>query len=258
MDPLYTGSQIVKHRKNLGLTQKALAEKLHVTDKAVNKWERGINFPDLGSMESLAAALNTTPAQLLGLEEANRDEIVSSISQLSTAQFEAAQKDVKWLGWTSIAAAVLMGISYFLFGNDVRRTQIAFMLLHCGIIILSCIGIYLLVRYGQIKKFDRTDTKILCGAAAPILIHLGIAFFTGRSVHPILGLCLIGAAFCLIQLLFQRIMRAQPAKALPLILSSLFALWHLWRGTLVFDFALPALCCMTVWLLCRITKVKCV
>lgn len=47
MNAEYTGKKIAELRKNKDMTQKELAEKLHVTDKAVSKWERGVNFPDL-------------------------------------------------------------------------------------------------------------------------------------------------------------------------------------------------------------------
>ena len=41
MDAQRMGSFIAQRRKELGLTQAELAEKLHVTDKAVSRWERG-------------------------------------------------------------------------------------------------------------------------------------------------------------------------------------------------------------------------
>lgn len=41
MDPAATGSFIAKLRKEKGYTQKQLAEKLMVTDKAVSRWETG-------------------------------------------------------------------------------------------------------------------------------------------------------------------------------------------------------------------------
>lgn len=47
MDAAYTGERIAELRKKQGLTQKELASKVHVTDKAVSKWERGLNFPDI-------------------------------------------------------------------------------------------------------------------------------------------------------------------------------------------------------------------
>ena len=40
MNAIYTGNKILELRKQKGLSQKTLAEKLNVTDKAVSKWER--------------------------------------------------------------------------------------------------------------------------------------------------------------------------------------------------------------------------
>ena len=47
MDARYTGEQIAAARRAKGLTQKQLADALGVTDKAVSKWERGLNYPDI-------------------------------------------------------------------------------------------------------------------------------------------------------------------------------------------------------------------
>lgn len=52
------GDFIGSERKNLGLTQRDLAARLHVTDKAVSKWERGLSYPDVTLLEPLAAALD--------------------------------------------------------------------------------------------------------------------------------------------------------------------------------------------------------
>ena len=42
-----TGAFIAKRRKELNLTQKELADKLGITDRAVSKWENGRCMPDL-------------------------------------------------------------------------------------------------------------------------------------------------------------------------------------------------------------------
>lgn len=62
------GRFIADRRRALGLTQQALADQLHVTDKAVSKWERGLCYPDLTLLESLADALHITVAQLMACE----------------------------------------------------------------------------------------------------------------------------------------------------------------------------------------------
>ena len=43
MDNAKTGALIAARRKELGLTQKELAEQLHISDRTVSKWERGVS-----------------------------------------------------------------------------------------------------------------------------------------------------------------------------------------------------------------------
>lgn len=60
-----TGALIRDLRKEKKLTQKELAERLHVTDRAVSKWERGLCAPDIALLEPLAQALDTTVLELV-------------------------------------------------------------------------------------------------------------------------------------------------------------------------------------------------
>ena len=48
------GTYIAENRKQLGMTQAQLADRLHVTDKAVSKWETGQSVPDLDKLIKLA------------------------------------------------------------------------------------------------------------------------------------------------------------------------------------------------------------
>ena len=47
MDQIKIGKFIASQRKEHGLTQSQLAERLGITDKAVSKWETGKSLPDL-------------------------------------------------------------------------------------------------------------------------------------------------------------------------------------------------------------------
>ena len=57
MDNMKTGQLIRDLRKEKGMTQKELADKLHITDRAVSKWERGLCAPEISLLEPLAEAL---------------------------------------------------------------------------------------------------------------------------------------------------------------------------------------------------------
>ena len=65
MDAQKTGNLISIKRKNMNMTQGELAKKLHITDKAVSKWERGLSFPDISLLIPLSEILNISLYDLL-------------------------------------------------------------------------------------------------------------------------------------------------------------------------------------------------
>ena len=69
-----TGKLIQALRKEKGLTQMALSEKLGVTDRAVSKWERGKSFPDVSMLKPLAEALDVSVSELLDGERRTPDK----------------------------------------------------------------------------------------------------------------------------------------------------------------------------------------
>ena len=65
LDAKVFGAYIAAIRKEKGLTQSQIAEKIHVTDKAVSKWERGAGLPDINNIEALAEALDVSLTELI-------------------------------------------------------------------------------------------------------------------------------------------------------------------------------------------------
>lgn len=65
LDKQKFGAFLAERRKALGLTQRQLAERLFVSNKAVSKWERGISIPDVSLLIPLAEALGVTVTELL-------------------------------------------------------------------------------------------------------------------------------------------------------------------------------------------------
>ena len=59
------GETIANLRKQKGMTQSELAEKMNVTDKAVSKWERDLSCPDINTISKLADILDVSVEELL-------------------------------------------------------------------------------------------------------------------------------------------------------------------------------------------------
>ena len=62
------GRMIADTRRDLGLTQRELANKVGVTAQAVSKWERGSSCPDIAILDEIADTLGVSVSELLGVE----------------------------------------------------------------------------------------------------------------------------------------------------------------------------------------------
>jgi len=69
-------NRLAKIRKQRGLTQEELADKLGVSGQAVSKWETGNSMPDVALLGTLAHTLNVTVDDLLGIEPKHDVEMV--------------------------------------------------------------------------------------------------------------------------------------------------------------------------------------
>jgi len=65
MDPVRLGTLIRRLRQEAGLTQRELACRLNITDKAVSKWERGMGCPDISILSQLSDIFGVDAIALL-------------------------------------------------------------------------------------------------------------------------------------------------------------------------------------------------
>ncbi|MFV0393045.1 MAG: helix-turn-helix transcriptional regulator [Coprobacillaceae bacterium] len=92
-------SELIKQqRKKLGLTQEKLAKKLHVTNKAVSRWETGKRYPDIGTLTLLIKILNL-----------NYEEVFDPNGYVVNQQ-KKQQKKIKLLLIMSIICCSILGI----------------------------------------------------------------------------------------------------------------------------------------------------
>lgn len=98
MDAKKFGIFVQEQRKALGMSQSELAEQLHVTAKAVSRWERGVGFPDIKLLQPLADALGVTIVELIHGErmqqELSKEEASAMVSH--TVQQIQEQEQLSW------------------------------------------------------------------------------------------------------------------------------------------------------------------
>ena len=137
MDNAKCGKFISELRKERGLTQGQLAEKIGVTDKAVSKWETGRGFPDVSVLAPLAEALGTTITELVNGERSEAALMQTDVDKAVTAALESAGKTAReYISvFLFIAGAVCMALPLYLVG-------IGFPWVICGAA-LVLIGIFL-------------------------------------------------------------------------------------------------------------------
>lgn len=91
MEAKQFGQFIAEIRKEKKMTQAELAQQIHVTDKAVSRWERGLGFPDIQTLEPLAQALGITVLELMRSEKKETEEQDQQPEERRYTQGEVAE-----------------------------------------------------------------------------------------------------------------------------------------------------------------------
>ena len=119
------GEMISSLRKEKGMTQNDLAEKMNVTDKAVSKWERNLSCPDINSIPKLAEILGTSVEDLLNAQVKKQTNKIDDIVNIALIGVGLA------MGICIIVTSIL----------NQMDTNNAVIMLGIG---MSCLAIYLL------------------------------------------------------------------------------------------------------------------
>ena len=76
------GMMIASFRKENGMTQLDLAEKMGVTDKAVSKWERDLSCPDVNTIPKLAEVFGISVDELMQIKAESQSEAKKDITPM--------------------------------------------------------------------------------------------------------------------------------------------------------------------------------
>lgn len=119
MDNIQTGKLIAELRKQQGLTQQQLADKLNLSNKTISKWESGSGSPDIANLPILADALGVSVDELLRGELSKTDtEQNNDVSKNDVPKKELTPEEKRERAIIALAASLgaLLGILAYNFG----------------------------------------------------------------------------------------------------------------------------------------------
>ena len=144
MDQLKIGKFIAECRKQKGLTQMQLSEKLGITDKAISKWERGISMPDASIMLEVCGILGISVNELLCGEKINMENNDQKNEQLlldMAKELERKNKTIwnaMWVIMTVSFIGLIGGLALIAFFIPEGPWMLVAILALCALFLIPC------------------------------------------------------------------------------------------------------------------------
>lgn len=184
MDAKKFGVFISTLRKENDMTQVDLARKLNVTDKAVSKWERGLGFPDINSIEPLADALGVSVLEIMRSEKIVETEIpqdTASAALTDTFELVKMQRKAERKSVLKIAGGIAT-VLFMIFLID-SMGWFGFTMAYLPVICL--IGSVALFIYGSWRKRNKLpclQTFVLAGVMLLVPVALVVFLFIAGAL----------------------------------------------------------------------------
>jgi len=177
----------LRHEKNW--TQKDLADKLNVTDKAISKWERGLGFPDINQIEPLADVLGVSIMEIMRGERIGNDEVpadnanesITDIINISEYQRRAERKTI---AITTISVVALAAVIFLIDSTSVT----GFMMVYLPVILLALGAVFLswsICRKMRQKKFAGFLALGIISLVYPVGMYLMMLVAVCMGLGPV-------------------------------------------------------------------------
>ena len=168
MDATRFGLFVAEMRKENHMTQAELATKIKVTDKAVSRWERGLGFPDINSLEPLAEALGVSVLELMKSEKivetniqcGDADIIVTDTIKAAEHQKQVERQQEKRIILISIGVVAMLSIFALLIDN-IGWSMENILLTSVGVVlpVISIIAFFILMIISLIRRVTGKSCK---------------------------------------------------------------------------------------------------
>lgn len=188
MDNQKFGNFIATLRKEKGWTQRDLAEQLNVTDKAVSKWERGLGFPDIKTIEPLADALGVSILEIMHSEHIQDEHIsANSASEALTNVIDVLTYQRKIERRNIIISLIAISTLIMIVFLIDTMEWIGFVMICLPVIFLGMGTLLLLISWKRHREKLMYSTTLILGILAilfPLMlcVLLSFAFVLGAPI----------------------------------------------------------------------------
>lgn len=176
------GAFVQARRKEAGLTQRQLAEAVFVTESAVSKWERGLSYPDIATVNALARTLGVSETELINASEDH--EVRSAVKQ--ARQYRRWRAGVYWTIALLLGSGVLASLVVNL---AVQRTLSWFWIVLAASVVVASVTLL------PLSRLRAGPWCVFAGFSGSIVLMLGvIQLVAGGGFFLIAAASMISAA----------------------------------------------------------------
>lgn len=155
MNAYDTGRRITELRRNIGLSQSELAQKLNVDVRDLRKWENGSDYPELYVLSRLSEVLDTPITIILGLTYISAERALSEILELAQEEKIRSAEKMRFRGYILqiFSVLILCWIAFSLYLPK-EREQIGFF---WAILYLCAAAAALILAFNGMKSADKAS-----------------------------------------------------------------------------------------------------
>lgn len=177
------GNFIFRMRKQNNLTQKQLADKLNITDRAVSKWERGLEMPDISLIQELSEILNVSVSEILKGEKI--DTITKEEADNVTIESILFYREKEKKQTFKKILLVLIIIFLFFFPLSLFSMSLIMSNISLNYVFISFFNLFLLLLFFIKLNKNEKLKKIILFVIFIIysIILISSLFYTGFSYH---------------------------------------------------------------------------
>lgn len=210
---------IIKRRKELGLTQQELADKLYISDKVVSKWETGKSIPDTSIIVELSKALEISLDELLksGDDKQISNDKVDYNLKIKYSNIMIISITLGLISFFLVSIGLIVHDKYYNWHDDYFSNRWLPIILYTIAIVLVIISIgyfmysrnklmliYSSSNYSDIDKMNVKKLLIVYYVALVLVtfVKVYIDIFEQGNMWSLLVVLLVGLIFAVIEFVF--------------------------------------------------------